>query len=123
MAEDKDAIAIATVTCYCGKVYLVRWLPERKVDGLPLECECGVLAEDLEHAARASLDLDARLELAKRDAELRRRAEEALDLLACDSCGKAMRMTPSVEALVARHGTPMHCDWPMRRVAAQEVAT
>ena len=126
MAEDKEISA--SVLCQCGKLYDVRWAWSRllrcvQVYGLPVaECACGVLSETLEHEARASLDLDARLELAKRDAELRRRAEEALDLLECEACGKAMRVSPSVEALVKRHGVPIHCDMPMRTVAAQEAA-
>ena len=126
MAEGKEITA--TTKCFCGAVYHVRWAKseltgDMRVYGIPVECPCGVQGEDLEHAARASLDLDARLVLAKRAAELRRQAEEALDLFECEACSRAMLVTPRVEELVAKHGVPVHCDYPMRKVTAQEAAS
>lgn len=146
MSDDTEITA--SVLCGCGAVYDVHWTWSKlldciRVDGLPaVECPCGVQSDRLEHDAkyalpgesrealhemeerqsRASLDLDARLEIAKRDTELRRRAEETLDLWACDGCGRAMRETPNVEALIVQHGKPICCDWPMHKVAAQEFA-
>ena len=63
----------ATCTCECGKVYLVQWNEDGTVDGLPpVECECGILSEQLEPQARLHLDEEARYWLRERDEDVRR---------------------------------------------------